>query len=177
MRNISYRWHKWHFKGNKLFHIMSLWLCRCVCVCVCQWVKPVTVGRAYKPSYKRSQGHTGQRTEDTHRQTNELPAARVVNNYETMAQTLWMPLQVCACVCVCVSVCTACGSHMFALCVLWHVLASCLPAWLPVCFQLLLFLLLSLHLLLPCLHCATCCILRVYCIPCSPCPTVLMHKF
>lgn len=36
-----------------------------------------------------------------------------------------MPLQVCACVCV--SVCTACGSHMFALCVLWHVLASCLP--------------------------------------------------
>lgn len=63
---------------------MSLWHCVCVCVSgVCVQAKLQAVARTHRTADSR------QRTEDTQRQTNELlPAARVVNNYETMAQTL-----------------------------------------------------------------------------------------
>lgn len=142
---------------------------RTVCVCVCERVKLETVGCAYKPSYKRSEGQQYQQTD---RLAACLPAARVVNNYETMAQTLWMHCayaHVCVCVCECtVSVCTACGSHMFALCVLWHVLAELLAWMLPL-------------LRLPpapcplpstaCLHCTTCCILPRHA-PYDPLPCI-----
>lgn len=178
---------------------MSLWHCVCVCVCGSELSPAVTVGRAYKPNYKRSPGQaeTGRTSQDRQTSRGCLPACLPARLELLTTMRLWPNfMNACAsgCMCVCVQVCVQVfAPHAEVTCLHYvcPLACPCEAAWLlgslagcpsaccflffPHLLPLLSFSSFLLPLQLPCLHCATCCILRVSCAALAK--HFSMHKF